>query len=240
MRSLIGHSTSLSVWAARPCSGRRVSQHVIERSGPEDPPAHRPQSDRRRERHGVRWRRSLGTLARLAESQGATPRARASESHKGRKLDDRAWAERNGLVTMAAMVDRGESRREDSLQRLTKTLGKKYNLSSTRWNSFTLTWVKPMHTVTRSTMVREYGTTSERQKRSGSRLRPDARNLAQRKKGSFGLQWELRTAWRSHYSMKVLPAPPEEHRGVAREQSTESRHGNAHVPALVRLSRRVD
>src|SRR5260370_9197736 len=72
----------------------------------------------------------------------------------------------DGLVSMAAMSVGGESRREDSLERLTKALAEKYGLSRNALEFFYAHMGEAeAHGDPVYEMVREYAATSDRQER---------------------------------------------------------------------------
>jgi pyrroloquinoline quinone (PQQ) biosynthesis protein C len=90
------------------------------------------------------------------------------------------------LVTMAAMSIGGESRREDSLERLTKALGEKYGLSRNALEFFYAHMGEAeAHGDPVYEMVREYATTPERQERIRTALKTWCEKFAAAQEGIF-------------------------------------------------------
>src|SRR5215470_10233416 len=114
---------------------------------------------------------------RLAEALGATPAELAHPIVAQAVVDYVNWVidmgrREYGLVTMAAMSIGGESRREDSLQRLTKALGEKYGLSRHELEFFYAHMGEAeAHGDPVYEMVREYATTAERQEKIRNALK---------------------------------------------------------------------
>jgi len=128
---------------------------------------------------------------RLAESLGATPEELAHPIVAKAVVDYVNWVielgrREYGLVTMAAMSIGGESRREDSLQRLTKALGENYGVSRKALEFFYAHMGEAeAHGDPVYEMVREYATTPERQESIRSALKTWCEKFAAAQEGIF-------------------------------------------------------
>jgi len=128
---------------------------------------------------------------RLAESLGATPEELAHPIVAKAVLDYVDWVielgrREYGLVSMAAMSIGGESRREDSLQRLTKALSEKYGLSRNALEFFYAHMGEAeAHGDPVYEMVREYATTPERQEKIRTALKSWCGKFAAAQEGIF-------------------------------------------------------
>jgi pyrroloquinoline quinone (PQQ) biosynthesis protein C len=106
---------------------------------------------------------------RLAEALGATSEELAHPRVAQAAIDYVNWVlelgrREYGLVTLAAMSIGGESRREDSVQRLVKALAEKYGLSREALEFFYAHMGEAeAHGEPVYELVREYATTPERQ-----------------------------------------------------------------------------
>jgi pyrroloquinoline quinone (PQQ) biosynthesis protein C len=128
---------------------------------------------------------------RLAESLGATPEELAHPLVAKAVVDYVNWVielgrEEYGMVTMAAMSIGGESRREDSVERLTKALGEKYGLSRHALEFFYAHMGEAeAHGDPVYEMVREYATTPDRQERIRTALKTWCEKFAAAQEGIF-------------------------------------------------------
>jgi pyrroloquinoline quinone (PQQ) biosynthesis protein C len=128
---------------------------------------------------------------RLAEALGATPEELAHPIVAQAVIDYVNWVielgrKEYGLVTMAAMSIGGESRREDSVQRLTKALNEKYGLSRHALEFFFAHMGEAeAHGDPVYEMVREYATTPERQERIRLMLKTWCEKFAAAQEGIF-------------------------------------------------------
>lgn len=108
---------------------------------------------------------------RLAEAFGATPEELAHPKVAKAAIGYVDWVlelsrQEYGLVTLAAMSIGGESRREDSMQRLVKALSEKYGLSREALEFFYAHMGEAeAHGEPVYDMVLEYATTPERQEK---------------------------------------------------------------------------
>jgi pyrroloquinoline quinone (PQQ) biosynthesis protein C len=108
---------------------------------------------------------------RLAEAFGATPEELAHPRVARAAIDYVDWVielgrREYGLVTLAAMSIGGESRREDSLERLVKALSEKYGLSREALEFFYAHMGEAeAHGDPVYELVRAYATTPERQEK---------------------------------------------------------------------------
>jgi pyrroloquinoline quinone (PQQ) biosynthesis protein C len=128
---------------------------------------------------------------RLAEALGATSEELAHPIVAQAVLDYVNWVLElgrceYGLVTLAAMSIGGESRREDSLQRLTRALSQNYGLSRSALEFFYAHMGEAeAHGDPVYEMVREYATTAERQQRIRAALRTWCEKFAAAQEGIF-------------------------------------------------------
>ena len=128
---------------------------------------------------------------RLAESLGATSEELAHPRVAKAVIDYVNWVidlgrKEYGLVTMAAMSIGGESRREDSLERLTKALAEKYGLSRNALEFFYAHMGEAeAHGDPVYEMVREYATTSDRQERIRTALETWCEKFGAAQEGIF-------------------------------------------------------
>jgi pyrroloquinoline quinone (PQQ) biosynthesis protein C len=128
---------------------------------------------------------------RLAEALGATTEELQHPVVAKAVIDYVNWViemgrKEYGLVTMAAMSIGGESRREDSLQRLTQALSEKYGLSRDALEFFYAHMGEAeAHGDPVYGMVREYATTPERQERIRTALKTWCEKFAAAQEGIF-------------------------------------------------------
>jgi pyrroloquinoline quinone (PQQ) biosynthesis protein C len=128
---------------------------------------------------------------RLAEAFGATAEELARPKVAKAALDYVDWVlelgrREYGMVTLAAMSIGGESRREDSLQRLVKALSEKYGLSREALEFFYAHMGEAeAHGEPVYDMVREYATTPERQERIRTALQDWCEKFRAAQEGIF-------------------------------------------------------
>jgi pyrroloquinoline quinone (PQQ) biosynthesis protein C len=128
---------------------------------------------------------------RLAEALGAAPEELAHPVVAQSVIDYVNWVielgrAEYGLVTMAAMSIGGESRREDSIQRLTKALAEKYGLNREALEFFYAHMGEAeAHGDPVYEMVREYATNPERQEKIRTALMTWCEKFAAAQEGIF-------------------------------------------------------
>ncbi|MEW6301798.1 MAG: iron-containing redox enzyme family protein [Thermodesulfobacteriota bacterium] len=128
---------------------------------------------------------------RLAEAFGATADELAHPKVAKAAIDYVDWVlalsrHEYGLVTLAAMSIGGESRRENSLQRLVKALSEKYGLSRDALEFFYAHMGEAdAHGEPVYDMVREYATTPERQGKIRAALRDWCEKFRAAQEGIF-------------------------------------------------------
>lgn len=128
---------------------------------------------------------------RLAEAFGATAEELAHPRVAKAAIDYVDWVidlgrQEYGLVTLAAMSIGGETRREDSLQRLVKALSEKYGLSRHDLEFFYAHMGEAeAHGDPVYEMVREYATTGERQEKIRTALQTWCEKFRAAQEGIF-------------------------------------------------------
>lgn len=128
---------------------------------------------------------------RLAEAFGATAEELAHPRVAREAIDYVNWVielGRNeyGLVTLAAMSIGGESRREDSMERLVKALSEKYGLSREALEFFYAHMGEAeAHGDPVYALVQEYATTSERQEKIRNALKTWCEKFRAAQEGIF-------------------------------------------------------
>jgi len=128
---------------------------------------------------------------RLAEAFGATAEELAHPQVAQAAIDYVNWVldlgrREYGLVTLAAMSIGGESRREDSIQRLVKALSEKYGLSREALEFFYAHMGEAeAHGDPVYNLVREYATTPERQEKIRTALKDWCEKFRAAQEGIF-------------------------------------------------------
>jgi pyrroloquinoline quinone (PQQ) biosynthesis protein C len=128
---------------------------------------------------------------RLAEALGATSEELAHPRVAQAAIDYVNWVlelgrREYGLVTLAAMSIGGESRREDSVQRLVKALAEKYGLSREALEFFYAHMGEAeAHGEPVYELVREYATTPERQEKIRTALQDWCEKFRAAQEGIF-------------------------------------------------------
>lgn len=128
---------------------------------------------------------------RLAEAFGATPKELAHPRVAREAIEYVNWVielgrREYGLVTLAAMSIGGESRREDSIQRLVQALSDKYGLSRAALEFFYAHMGEAeAHGDPVYVLVQEYATTPERQEKIRSALKTWCEKFRAAQEGIF-------------------------------------------------------
>ncbi|MGE0680164.1 MAG: iron-containing redox enzyme family protein [Candidatus Binatia bacterium] len=128
---------------------------------------------------------------RLAEAFGATPEELAHPKVAREAIDYVDWVielgrREYGLVTLAAMSIGGESRREDSMERLVKALAEKYGLSREALEFFYAHMGEAeAHGDPVYALVQEYGQTPERQEKIRNALKTWCEKFRAAQEGIF-------------------------------------------------------
>lgn len=128
---------------------------------------------------------------RLAEAFGATPEELAHPKVAREAIDYVNWVielgrREYGLVTLAAMSIGGESRREDSIERLVKALAEKYGLSREALEFFYAHMGEAeAHGDPVYTLVQEYAQTPERQEKIRTALKTWCEKFRAAQEGIF-------------------------------------------------------
>jgi len=128
---------------------------------------------------------------RLAEAFGATPEELAHPKVAKEAIDYVNWVielgrQEYGLVTLTAMSIGGESRREDSMERLVKALSEKYGLSREALEFFYAHLGEAeAHGDPVYTLVQEYATTPERQEKIRTALKTWCEKFRAAQEGIF-------------------------------------------------------
>lgn len=128
---------------------------------------------------------------RLAEAFGATPEELAHPKVAKEAIDYVNWVielgrREYGLVTLAAMSIGGESRREDSMERLVKALAEKYGLSREALEFFYAHMGEAeAHGDPVYVLVQEYATTPDRQEKIHTALKTWCEKFRAAQEGIF-------------------------------------------------------